>query len=437
MQATLSLILTVGLWAPTQAIEADKDDVVLRWNEIALQAIRAERTPPPIAARNLAIMHLAVFDAVNALSRTHHAYLVDVEPRAGTSPEATAVAAAHRCLASLFPRQKEFLEAELKRNWTELPAGSSREQGWELGQFVADRILDQRRNDNSASAAGRYAFKQGAGLWEPTAPQYSQALLPDWGYVTPFAIRKGTQHRPAGPPALNSEAYRRAYDEVKALGGKNSTTRTPEQTDIAIFWADDVGTVTPPGHWNRIAQTLSKQRGNSLVENARLFALLNLSLADAGILCWVFKFTYEFWRPVTAIRRADGDPAPEPDWLPLLNTPPFPAYTSGHSTFSAAAAAVLAEFYGNDKIRFATTSEGLPGATRSFDSIWAAAEEAGMSRIFGGIHWQFDNQDGLAVGRTLGRYVVANHLQPRPRQVLRPPTPSTPPKISVERDSMP
>ncbi len=437
MQATLSLVLTLGMLAPMQAPDADKADVVLRWNEIALQAIRAERTPPPVAARNLAIMHIAVFDAVNALTQTHRPYLVEVEPRAGTSPEATAVSAAHRCLASMFPKQKDFLDAELKRNWAELPAGSSRDQGWELGQFVADRILDQRRNDGSANAGGKYVFKQGAGLWEPTPTQYTNALLPDWGYVTPFAIRKGTQHRPPGPPALNSDAYRRSYDEVKAIGGKNSKTRTQEQTDIANFWADDVGTVTPPGHWNRIAQTLAKQRGNNLVENARLFALLNISLADAGILCWVLKFTYEFWRPVTAIRRGHDDPDPERDWLPLLNTPPFPAYTSGHSTFSAAAATVLSDFFGNDKVHFATTSEGLPGATRSFDSIWAAAEEAGMSRIFGGIHWQFDNQDGLAVGRTVGRYVTTNVMQPRVRQVLRPPTPPAPPRITVERDSMP
>src|SRR5439155_2374215 len=177
--------------------------------------------------------------------------------------------------------------------------------------------------------------------------------------------------------------------------GKHSKARTKDQTEIALFWADDLGTVTPPGHWNRIAQTIALERGNTLAENARLFAHLNIALSDAGVLCWVIKFTFEFWRPITAIRETERDD----DWTPLLNTPPFPAYVSGHSTFSGAAASVLAESFGTDKIKFETACDSLPDVKRKFTSLSAAAEEAGMSRIYGGIHWHFDNVEGLKVGR--------------------------------------
>src|SRR5438132_796628 len=183
----------------------------------------------------------------------------------------------------------------------------------------------------------------------------------------------------------------------------------------AKIWADGAGTCTPPGHWNQIAQSVARQRGTTLAENARLFALLNIALADAGILCWDCKYKLSFWRPVTGIREADRannpDTAADREWTPLLTTPPFPSYVSGHSSFSGAAATVLTDVFG-DKVRFQTTSEGLPGATRKFDSFWAAAEEAGQSRIYGGIHWQFDNTEGLAIGKTLAKYVGHSYLVP-------------------------
>jgi hypothetical protein len=202
------------------------------------------------------------------------------------------------------------------------------------------------------------------------------------------------------------------------LGGRASTRRTAEQTLIAWFWDDGAGTVTPPGHWNRIAQAAARARGTTPAENARLFALLNLALADAGIACWDCKFTYRLWRPITAIREADlaGNPdtRPDPRWTPLLTTPPFPSYTSGHSTFSGAAAALLAHFFGTDAVRFTIESEGLPGYTRSFASFSAAAREAGRSRIYGGIHYEFDNRAGLALGRALADRVYRDRLRPGP-----------------------
>jgi hypothetical protein len=228
-------------------------------------------------------------------------------------------------------------------------------------------------------------------------------------------MRKATDFRPAAPPLCDTKAFAEALEEVKLLGGRHSSVRTAEQTEIAHFWADGEGTVTPPGHWNRIAQSVAESRRLSLGENARLFALLNLALADAAILCWDCKYHFDYVRPVTAIRRADHDGNPDtwsdPTWTPLLATPPFPSYTSGHSSFSAAAAAVLAELFG-DNTRFITTSDDLPHVRRSFASFSAAAAEAGRSRIYGGIHFEFDNREGQKTGAALGQYVARNFIGP-------------------------
>jgi hypothetical protein len=229
-------------------------------------------------------------------------------------------------------------------------------------------------------------------------------------------MTSGSQFRPPPPPALTSAEYAAAYNEVKRLGSATGSDRTAEQTDIARMWAAGGGTVTPPGMWNQIAQQLSEHRGLSIDENARLFAMLGVGVTDAAVVSWDAKYEYDLWRPVTGIQLGDLDgndaTAGDADWMPLLTTPPFPAYTSGHSTFSAVSAEILASFFGTDDLSF--TASGV-GITRSFNSLWAAAEEAGMSRIYGGIHWQFDNTAGLSSGRDLAQYIAANFfLVPSP-----------------------
>jgi membrane-associated phospholipid phosphatase len=389
--------------------------MVLRWNEILCQVVRTDRTAPPMAARNMAIVHVAIYDAVNAIYRTHYMYYTDVVPAPGTSPEAAAAAAAYGTLSQLYPQQKESLDREYAASLAALPAGAGRDAGADLGLFVARKVLAWRSTDGS-TAQSEYRLKKIPGLWQPTPPAFAPALLPQWGRVAPFAMRPDTRFYPPAPPALASAAYTRAFHEVLTLGGRDNSARTPEQTEIALFWADGDGTVTPVGHWNQIAQTVALSRGHTLAENARMFALLNLGLADAGTLCWLIKFHYGYWRPVTAIPEAalDGNPqtAPDPNWTPLIVTPPFPSYTSGHSTFSGAAAAVLADFCGTDQVTFSSTSGGLPGVTRQFTSFSAAAAEAGQSRIYGGIHWQFDNVEGLTCGRNLGHFVTRHYLVP-------------------------
>jgi hypothetical protein len=386
-------------------------DPVLLWNDVTLRAIRADRAPPPRASRALAMVSAAVFDAVNAIERKYQAYLPQPTAPAGASAEAAAITAAYRTVAALFPAQAAKFESMTSAQLSALP-DAGKADGVAVGEAAAAAILANRTNDLPASPP--YTPGTDPGDWRPTPPANAAFLLPGWGGLKPFAMTRGDQFRPAAPPSLTSAEYTAAYDEVKQLGGATGSTRTADQTEIAQFWAAGGGTETPPGMNNRIAAEVAGRRKLSLVDSARVFALLNLAEADAAVVAWDAKREYDYWRPITAIREgeADGNPATAGDstWTPLIATPPFPAYTSGHSTFSAAGAAVLTALFGD--VAFTTWSGDLPGVARSFPNFTAAAEEAGMSRIYGGIHYQFDNTYGLSSGRQLGEYVAANFLRP-------------------------
>jgi PAP2 superfamily protein len=380
-------------------------DAVERWNEAALAMIRTARTPPPVAARNLALLHIAMYDAVVSVEGGYAPFYFNAKAQAGTDATAAASVAAHRALLGLYPDRVRDLDAALDDTLTGVPDGPAKTLGVNLGQVVAERVLKWRAKDTTVRRSG-YTPRLEAGRWRPTDER--APLLPEWGSVSGFAVADRTKHHPSGPPALDSAEYIASYRTVKALGSKASTERTRDQTEIALFWADGEGTVTPPGHWNRIARSAAGGRKLSLVENARLYALLNVAMADAGMICWECKYRSDFWRPVTAIRAAD------PNWTPLITTPPFPSYTSGHSSFSGAAAAALAAYFKTDEVEFTSTADDLPGVTRSFKSFTAAAEEAGMSRIYGGIHWDFDNTDGLKCGRAVAEHVAKNFFEPSP-----------------------
>lgn len=258
------------------------------------------------------------------------------------------------------------------------------------------------------------------GDWRPTPPAFLPPLLPGWGRVTPFAIPSGSTFRPKGQPEFGNAEYARQLEEVRLLGALQNTTvtkitRTPEQTQIAIFWAyDRPDTFRPPGQWNEIAQKVALEQGTTLEANARLFALLNIAQADAGIAAWDAKYTYDQLRPITAIRQADSDPnqstVGDPNWDSLLPTPPFPDYISGHSTFASVSGKILSNFFG-DNINFTATSQELNGVTRSYNSFTQAADEDGISRIYGGVHVRSANEDGLATGRSVADYVFNNFLQ--------------------------
>lgn len=412
--------LTRGWQRLNVAFAAVKDgDAVVDANTVALRAIRAASMPPPRASRLLAMVHTAVFDAVNGILGGREAYLDGLpEAPAGASAEAAAAAAAHRILSAELPAQQALFDRYLNAQLAILPNNAARHDGEGYGVTVANAMLAARANDGS-TATVTYQSSSEPGHWQPTAPAFADALLPQWPDVTPFTLESGDQFRPQnGPPALNSDQYLAEYEEIKALGGTVSAKRTADQTQIALFWADGAGTVTPPGHWNQIARDLALDRGLSLAETARLFAHLNLALADAAIAAWDAKYGVDDgfgrWRPITAIRNGDTDgidaTVGDPTWTPLITTPPFPAYTSGHSTFSGAAAAVLERYFGANT-PFLTYTDALADVARRQESFEAAAHEAGRSRIYGGIHWQSDNVDGLIAGDAIGHHVVDNYLK--------------------------
>ncbi|MEA5620007.1 ScyD/ScyE family protein [Cronbergia sp. UHCC 0137] len=395
-------------------VDQEDSDVVLDWNATLLNAIYEDKTTPPIASRNMAITQTAVFDAINSITGTYENYHFTGTAPTGASPEAAAASAAHQVLVNLYPQQKDYFDNALTASLAEITDGTAEDNGVTFGRTVADNILSLRSADGSTNTV-TYTPGTNPGQWQPTAPGFASGLLPQWGQVTPFGLTSGNQFRPDGVPALNSADYTIEFNQVKDLGSINSTTRTTEQTEIAKFWADGSGTFTPPGHWNQIAQNVAAEKSNSLVDNARLFALLDISLADAGIAAWDAKYHYDFWRPITAIQNADSDgnadTIADASWKPLLTTPPFPEYVSGHSTFSGAAETILTELLGNN-VSFTTNSLGIPGVDREFDNFTDAANEAGISRIYGGIHFNSANVEGLATGRSVGNYVLENLLAP-------------------------
>ncbi len=415
-QPTLRNLLFAAV-ASTAAVLAQ--DPVLAWNETALAAIRTASTAPPPASRILAMLHTAMFDAANGIRARYAHYRVPPAAHRNSSEEAAASAAAHDMLVALYPAQAATFDARHQQILAGIPDGQRKTRGLAWGAQVATGILAARANDGASNTAP-YPGSNDPGKWRPTVSFggiVRPALLPLWGHVACFSLPSAMALRPAAPPALRSFQYGLEVLHVQYLGAQNSTYRTADQTQVALFWGYGPATATPPGHWNQIAQAAAMTRPMSLVEHARLFALLNLALADAAIVSWDCKYEYGLWRPITAIALADqdGNPLtqPDPTWTPLLPTPPFPEYTSGHSTFSGAAAAVLADVFGTDHVPFTVGSDDLPGVRRHYRGFAEAAWESGMSRIYGGIHFMSANLLGLSSGYRTGRHVVEHELRRR------------------------
>ncbi len=414
-------------------------DHVADWNAAALNVVRDWTTTsddpyegrivpssPPIVAKNLAMIHVAMFDALNSFTNEFTPYLAVESPPIDASPIAASASAAFEVAKAIYPAPRELAvwQATLAESFAQVTDASARDKGIAFGKLIASSVLSARENDGSSQSSNYAPGGSSPGEWNRTGPDYLPPLLPFWGSVKPFAVENVIDFRPVAPPALDSAEYAAAVDEVLGVGRTDSTERTADQTDIAVFWADGGGTASPPGHWNRIATDLSLASGQSTLERARTLALLNLGLADAGIAAWDAKYAFDFWRPIDAIRQADDDgnaaTVADATWQPLLRTPPFPTYTSGHSTFSGAGASVLTSIFG-DNVSFATRSDGHTGltqrplttiSTRHFNSLWEAAEEAGVSRIYGGIHFAFDNTAGLSSGAAVGHDVANNWLKP-------------------------
>ncbi len=417
----LSRVRPAGRWAGSRPRLEPLDDrcllsadVVLEWNQVVLDTLKADRLLPLYFAREAAIVHAAVYDAVNAIDRSYTPLFAHVKASHGASLEAAAAQAAHDTLVELSPDHRKALDAALAADLAGIPPGRAK-QGIAVGQAVAQQILAWRLADGFDKTVD-YEHGSDPGDWQPTPPFFAPPVAPQWGKVIPFAIPSDTAFRPPPQPDLTSAEYTAAFEEVKALGAANSTTRSTEQSDIAQFWYGTAGTFTSVGYWNQIAREVAVQSGDSMVQNARLFALLNVAQADSYFAIWDAKYTYDFWRPVTAIQAADtdGNPdtAPDTSWTSYRVTPPFPSYVSGHSGHSAAAAAVLAAYFETDDVPFTLSTDSLPGVTRSYESFSAAVHEVSDSRVFAGIHWRFDVTAGEDLGYQVGNYVAANWLRP-------------------------
>jgi PAP2 superfamily len=448
---------------------------VRRWNEVAIDSSGIDHTPvaagetrvfgeqlgPCRSARAMAIVHIAIFDAVNAIAGGHESYTGLTRAAQQVSLDAAVAQAAHDTLAALFPSQAASLADLLAEDLAQLRAVSpdAKAAGIELGREAAAAILALRADDGSQHAEPR----MGAGYIPSTLPgQWRQdpvSLIPlamgaRWAEVKPFVLRSAQQFRLPPPPAMTSAEYTTAFDEIKRLGGDGITTptvRTEEQKMLAIFWAYD-GTPSlcaPPRLYNQIAVQIAEQKRSDVMQTARLLALANVAMADAAIAAWDSKYHYSLWRPVTGVREADagsgatgagdgnaatvGNAAFMPLGAPASNlngpnfTPPFPSYPSGHAVFGGALFQTLRQFYGTDRIAFTFVSDEFNGVTRdnsgqvralsprSFSTLSQAEIENGRSRIYLGIHWDFDCTQGIAQGRAVADFVMRHTFEPADR----------------------
>jgi PAP2 superfamily len=393
---------------------------VIQWNRNLLQIVRTPGAQPPTVhpTRSFAIMHAAIYDAVNAIDKTHQPYLVRLSgvPRSA-SQDAAAAAAAHQVLAALYPAFASALDVQLQQSLAQIPDSPDKVKGVNIGQNAAKAMLVLRSNDGWNAKPIPYVFGTAPGDYQSTPPNFpSQPQFTHWSHVTPFALQSASQFRPGPPPVLTSDTYSDAFNQVKSLGiAGTASTATADEALTGKFWNGAI-----QNYWNEISQTASIAHSLTTAQNARLFALLNLSLADDVIAFYDAKYTYNFWRPVTAIRAGDSDNNPEtvgdPNWLPEVGkTAPDPSYPGAHAVISAAAANVLISFFERDRFDLTVTSEVLPGE-RSFPSFSAAAEEATLSRIFAGQHFRFDLTAGQRLGREIADFVVDNFLVPLDRK---------------------
>jgi hypothetical protein len=399
--------------APTAGTARESGQPVINWDQVLLSIVRTPGAQPASiqSTRNFAILHAAIYDAVNSIDRSHEPYLVSVHAPRDASATAAADAAAHAALLGLYPTQQIALDADYAAELSQVPDGDPKNEGIRVGEAVAEVLLAIRANDGSNVTATPFTPGSAPGDYRPTPPDFSAPVFTTWGHITPFVLHSGHQFRPPAPPPLSSHAYAAAINEVHSLGSATSTTRTAAQTEIGKFWAPPI-----QNFWNEIAQQIAIAHHADLATTARLFAALDLSLADSAIAFYNAKYTFQRWRPVTAIRMADTDGNPatvaDPNWLPLAGiTPADPSYPGAHSTISAAGAEVLASFFG-DHQRFSVTSPALPGVTRSFTSFTAAEQEAGLSRIYAGVHTRIDHEAGLRLGHDVAAFVLGNALLP-------------------------
>ena len=380
--------------------------IVIAWNKELLHIVQTPGAQPATVhpTRSYAILHAAIYDAVVSITRDAPAYVFSVNAPRSARADAAAAAAGHDTLAALYPKWQAALDQQLASELATIPNGEGKQQGIQVGQAVAARLISIRANDGSAATPQPFVPGNQPGNYRPTPPKFPAPVFTNWGNVTPFVLNNAAQFRPDPYPALTSQAYAQALNEVKSLGQNSSTTRTPDQTVIAKFWGGPIWNT-----WNEIAENAALAHHTNLETTARLFAALNVSFADSTIAFYDAKYHYQIWRPITAIRLANtvGNPATvgNPNWTPLAVTAADPSYPGAHSTISATGATVLTAFFENQD-QISVTSDVLPGVVRTFASFNDVATEAGLSRIYAGQHTRIDHVAGLALGHAVAQFVL-------------------------------
>src|SRR3984893_16394051 len=380
--------------------------IVVDWNKQLVKIVNTPGAQPATVhpTRSFAILSAATYDSVVSITHSGSPYLFSINAPSGARADPGGAEPGHAPLVALYPSTKATLDQQLATELAAIPDGNAKRQGVEVGHLSAAFMLAARADDGSSVTPPVFPAGTQPGEWRPAPPALAPAVFRQWPAVTPFVLDSAAQFRPQAPPAVNSAPYAKAVNEVKSLGQNTSTTRTADQTVTARFWPGPIWTT-----WNEIAEKSALAHHTDLVRTARLFALLDLSLADTTIAFYDAKYHFHLWRPVTAIRDADNDGNPatagDPSWTPLLATAPDPSYPGAHSAISGAGAAVLAGFFG-DNDRITVTSDVLSGVTRSFHSYSAAATEAGPSRIYGGVHTRIDHEAGLKQGHDVARFVI-------------------------------
>jgi hypothetical protein len=404
------LLLLVVLLSPGTAYTDTAMDQVLEWNAIMRTTVATDN--PLLQTHSGAMMHLAVFEAVNTIVGNYKPYLGTIEAPAGASPEAAAIAAAHRTLVSLYPTSEESLDASRDDSLSAIADGPAKNDGIAVGEAAADAILALRTNDGAANASDP-PYTPGAepGDWQPTPPKFTQALFPSWGKVATFGIQDGKQFRSEPPPAIDTGKYAHDYNEVKAVGDVDSSVRPQDKTDRALFYSVN----HPVQVFGESARQASAAQGKTLSENARIFALLHMAMADGLISSMESKFYYEYWRPVTAIRAGDTDgnkkTAPDSDWQSLIDAPAHPSYPSNYASAALAARAVLEEVYGkgNHSITLTSISPSVD-VTLHYTTFSQMTDDINDARVYGGVHYRFDQDAGSRMGWGVGSYILRNHL---------------------------
>ncbi len=385
-------------------------DVVMEWNQFAINATTTAGQGALPQVRSMAIVQVAVHDAVNSITGKYGTYLSSGPAPAGASADAAAIAAAHRALKGLFANQFEMLDAARAASLAARGLAES-DPGIAWGESIAAAILAARATDGAAQATFPYVAPDSGspGVWVTIGTAAAQ--LPGWGKVTPWVLRNGAQFHPGPPPALKGGVYARDYREVQDLGAAVSPTRTAEQTEIARFWL-----ASPSAIWNRVARQIIDGRNLDISDTTRTFALMYLAAADASIVCWDAKYTHNFWRPQAAIRNGDLDgnakTVSDPAWLPLFPTPPHPEYISGHTTNSNAMATILGFLFGdNPGSLIVATSPANVGFTRQWSTLSEGVDEVIEARVYSGIHFRTSDEIGAKVGGKVARFVFNHALR--------------------------